>query len=99
MYENFRQELERSSWKVEHLEEGASTLSDDLSSAYQTEALLGVSEGSVRKAGRLNVKNQLVCKKNRKVELAARRRWRTYWVSLKGEHVPTLMVCVRERKR
>ncbi|XP_058269825.1 rho guanine nucleotide exchange factor TIAM1 isoform X4 [Hemibagrus wyckioides] len=84
VYENFRQELEKSSCRAETLEEGASALSDELSSANQTEALVGVAEGSVRKAGRLNVKNLLVHKKNKKVELAARRKWKSYWVSLKG---------------
>lgn len=84
VYENFRQELEKSSYRAETLEEGASALSDELSSANQTEALLGVTEGCVRKAGRLNVKNLLVHKKNKKVELAARRKWKSYWVSLKG---------------
>ncbi|MCJ8739800.1 hypothetical protein PDJAM_G00051430 [Pangasius djambal] len=84
VYENFRQELEKSGCRVETPEEGASALSDELSSANQTEALVGVAEGCVRKAGRLNVKNLLVHKKNKKVELAARRKWKSYWVSLKG---------------
>lgn len=84
VYENFRQELEKSGCRAETLEEGASALSDELSSANQTEALVGVAEGCVRKAGRLNVKNLLVHKKNKKVELAARRKWKSYWVSLKG---------------
>lgn len=54
--------------------------------AYHTEPLLGVAaaQGSVRKAGRLTVKNLLVHKKNKKVELATRRKWKSYWVSLKG---------------
>uniref|UniRef100_A0A3B4CGV5 TIAM Rac1 associated GEF 1b n=1 Tax=Pygocentrus nattereri TaxID=42514 RepID=A0A3B4CGV5_PYGNA len=87
VYENFRQELEKSVCQAERAEERASALSDEhssvtLSSAYHTEPLLGL--GSVRKAGRLTVKNLLVHKKNKKVELAARRKWKSYWVSLKG---------------
>ncbi|TSK67202.1 T-lymphoma invasion and metastasis-inducing protein 1 [Bagarius yarrelli] len=84
VYENFRQELEKSSCRADTLEERASALSDELSSANQTEALAGAAEGCVRKAGRLNVKNLLVHKKNKKVELAARRKWKSYWVLLKG---------------
>ncbi|XP_030633072.1 T-lymphoma invasion and metastasis-inducing protein 1-like [Chanos chanos] len=89
VYENFRQELERSSCQTECPEEGGSGLSDEqssgtLSSAYHTDPLLNVVQGTVRKAGRLSVKNFLVHKKNKKVELATRRKWKSYWVSLKG---------------
>ncbi|KAL6455025.1 hypothetical protein MHYP_G00365330 [Metynnis hypsauchen] len=67
-----------------------------LSSAYHTEPLLGLAyhtepllgrgkplRAAVRKAAGLTVKNLLVHKKNKKVELAARRKWKSYWVSLK----------------
>lgn len=86
VYENFRQELE-SSCQTESVEEAGSALSDEqstMSSAYQSDPLLGVTQGMVRKAGRLAVKNFLVHKKNKKVELATRRKWKSYWVSLKG---------------
>ncbi|XP_049322920.1 rho guanine nucleotide exchange factor TIAM1 isoform X1 [Astyanax mexicanus] len=101
VYENFRQELEKSVCQMEPAEKRASGLSDEqssitLSSAYHTEPMLGLAyhtepllgvaagQGSVRKAGRLTIKNLLVHKKNKKVELAARRKWKSYWVSLKG---------------
>uniref|UniRef100_A0A8C4ICQ6 TIAM Rac1 associated GEF 1b n=1 Tax=Dicentrarchus labrax TaxID=13489 RepID=A0A8C4ICQ6_DICLA len=87
VYENFRQELEMSSCQTESLEEAGSTLSDEqstMSSAYQSDPLLSVAQGMVRKAGRLAVKNFLVHKKNKKVESATRRKWKSYWVSLKG---------------
>ncbi|KAA8593999.1 hypothetical protein FQN60_004833 [Etheostoma spectabile] len=87
VYENFRQELERSSCQTESLEEAGSALSDEqstMSSAYQSDPLLSVAQGMVRKAGRLAVKNFLVHKKNKKVESATRRKWKSYWVSLKG---------------
>lgn len=87
VYENFRQELEMSSCQTESLEEAGSALSDEqstMSSAYQSDPLLSVVQGMVRKAGRLAVKNFLVHKKNKKVESAARRKWKSYWVSLKG---------------
>ncbi|XP_039645351.1 T-lymphoma invasion and metastasis-inducing protein 1-like [Perca fluviatilis] len=71
VYENFRQELEMSSCQTESLEEAGSALSDEqstMSSAYQSDPLLSVAQGMVRKAGRLAVKNFLVHKKNKKVE-------------------------------
>ncbi|KAM9853781.1 rho guanine nucleotide exchange factor TIAM1-like [Aulostomus maculatus] len=87
VYENFRQELEMSSCQTESLEEAGSALSDEqstMSSAYQSDPLLSVAQGMVRKAGQLAVKNFLVNKKNKKVESATRRKWKSYWVSLKG---------------
>ncbi|XP_048840513.1 LOW QUALITY PROTEIN: rho guanine nucleotide exchange factor TIAM1 [Brienomyrus brachyistius] len=90
VYENFRQELEMSSYRTaECPEEAGSAVSDEqssgtLSSAYQSDALLTTVQGTVRKAGALAVKNFLVHKKNKKVEPAARRKWKRYWVSLKA---------------
>uniref|UniRef100_A0A8K9WXL2 TIAM Rac1 associated GEF 1b n=1 Tax=Oncorhynchus mykiss TaxID=8022 RepID=A0A8K9WXL2_ONCMY len=87
VYENFRQELEMSSCQTESLEEAGSALSDEqstMSSAYQSDPLHGVVQGTVRKAGRLAVKNFLVHKKSKKVESATRRKWKSYWVCLKG---------------
>ncbi|KAJ7990106.1 hypothetical protein DPEC_G00296870 [Dallia pectoralis] len=87
VYENFRQELEMSSCQTESLEEAGSALSDEqstMSSAYQSDPLLSVAQGTVRKAGCLAVKNFLVHKKNKKVESATRRKWKSYWVCLKG---------------
>uniref|UniRef100_A0A8C8A032 TIAM Rac1 associated GEF 1b n=1 Tax=Oryzias sinensis TaxID=183150 RepID=A0A8C8A032_9TELE len=87
VYENFRQELEMSSCQTESIEEAGSALSDEqstMTSAYQSDLLLSVVQGMVRKAGKLAVKNFLVHKKNKKVESATRRKWRSYWVSLKG---------------
>eukprot|EP00064_Thunnus_orientalis_P001261 superscaffoldBa00000085_g1263 len=70
-------------------EEAGSAVSDEqssgtLSSAYPSDALMGCAQGTVRKAGALAVKNFLVHKKNKKVEPATRRKWKHYWVSLKG---------------
>lgn len=58
--------------------------SGTLSSAYPSDALMGYAQGTVRKAGALAVKNFLVHKKNKKVEPATKRKWKHYWVSLKG---------------
>nr|XP_033805419.1 T-lymphoma invasion and metastasis-inducing protein 1 isoform X2 [Geotrypetes seraphini] len=89
VYENFRRELEMSSASRENLEEGSCTLSDEqssgtLSSPAQSDILLSAAQGTVRKAGTLAIKNFLVHKKNKKVESATRRKWKQYWVSLKG---------------
>ncbi|NWS23870.1 TIAM1 protein, partial [Polioptila caerulea] len=89
VYENFRRELEMSTTNSEPLEEAGSALSDEqssgtLSSPGQSDILLTAAQGTVRKAGALAVKNFLVHKKNKKVESATRRKWKHYWVSLKG---------------
>uniref|UniRef100_A0A8C3MFD1 Uncharacterized protein n=1 Tax=Geospiza parvula TaxID=87175 RepID=A0A8C3MFD1_GEOPR len=89
VYENFRRELEMSTANSEQLEEAGSALSDEqssgtLSSPGQSDILLSAAQGTVRKAGALAVKNFLVHKKNKKVESATRRKWKHYWVSLKG---------------
>uniref|UniRef100_A0A665UPS8 T-lymphoma invasion and metastasis-inducing protein 1-like n=1 Tax=Echeneis naucrates TaxID=173247 RepID=A0A665UPS8_ECHNA len=87
VYENFRKELDNQGRDC--TEEAGSAVSDEqssgtLSSAYPSDALIGCAQGTVRKAGALAVKNFLVHKKNKKVEPATRRKWKHYWVSLKG---------------
>ncbi|TNN59051.1 T-lymphoma invasion and metastasis-inducing protein 1 [Liparis tanakae] len=87
VYENFRKELDNQAWT--HQEEAGSAVSDErssctLSGAYPSDSLIGCAQGIVRKAGALAVKNFLVHKKNKKVEPATRRKWKHYWVSLKG---------------
>ncbi|XP_029303972.1 LOW QUALITY PROTEIN: T-lymphoma invasion and metastasis-inducing protein 1-like [Cottoperca gobio] len=92
VYENFRKELDNQAWTHagrDCTEEGGSAVSDEqssgtLSGAYPSDALIGCAQGTVRKAGALAVKNFLVHKKNKKVEPATRRKWKHYWVSLKG---------------
>ncbi|TRY83145.1 hypothetical protein DNTS_020657 [Danionella cerebrum] len=90
VYENFRQELDLNSRQTrECLEEAGSAASDErssgtLSSIYPSDVLLSTAQGTVRKAGILAVKNFLVHKKNKRVEPAAKRKWKQYWVSLKG---------------
>ncbi|KAL0994918.1 hypothetical protein UPYG_G00129290 [Umbra pygmaea] len=91
--DNFRQEFDDPHWANQArdcTEEAVSAVSDEqssgtLSMAYPSEALIGCcSQGSVRKAGALAVKNYLVHKKNKKVEPATKRTWKRYWVCLKG---------------
>ncbi|XP_067896631.1 rho guanine nucleotide exchange factor TIAM1-like isoform X2 [Heterodontus francisci] len=88
VYENFRCTLESNVVNTENPEEAESALSDEqssgtLSSPGQSDSQT-TEQGTVRKAGSLAVKNFLVHKKNKKVELATRRKWKYYWVSLKG---------------
>ncbi|XP_061755321.1 rho guanine nucleotide exchange factor TIAM1 isoform X2 [Nerophis ophidion] len=90
VYENFRKELDNQVWAHGGCsEEAGSAASDEqssgtLSSAYPSDCARSCAQGTVRKAGALAVKNFLVHKKNKKVEPAARRKWKHYWVSLKG---------------
>ncbi|KAG7270591.1 hypothetical protein CRUP_000156 [Coryphaenoides rupestris] len=92
VYENFRKELDNQAWTHRgrgFREEAGSAMSDErssgtLSTAYPSDVPIGCSGGTVRKAGALAVKNFLVHKKNKKVEPATRRKWKHYWVSLKG---------------
>ncbi|XP_041657866.1 T-lymphoma invasion and metastasis-inducing protein 1 isoform X2 [Cheilinus undulatus] len=92
VYENFRKELDNQAWthhSRDCTEEASSAVSDEqssgtLSSAYPSDTLIGCAQGTVRKAGALAVKNFLVHKKNKKVEPATKRKWKHYWVSLKG---------------
>uniref|UniRef100_A0A4W3IEI3 TIAM Rac1 associated GEF 1 n=1 Tax=Callorhinchus milii TaxID=7868 RepID=A0A4W3IEI3_CALMI len=88
VYENFRSTLESNAVNTENLEEAESALSDEqssgtLSSPGQSD-IQTTEQGTVRKTGSLAVKNFIVHKKNKKVELATRRKWKYYWVSLKG---------------
>ncbi|XP_077962771.1 rho guanine nucleotide exchange factor TIAM1 isoform X2 [Gasterosteus aculeatus] len=92
VYENFRKELDNQAWTHQGrdcAEEAASAVSDErssctLSGAYPSDIPIGCAQGIVRKAGALAVKNFLVHKKNKKVEPATKRKWKHYWVSLKG---------------
>ncbi|TNM84823.1 hypothetical protein fugu_009001 [Takifugu bimaculatus] len=87
VYENFRKELDNQAWTQrgrDCTEESDERSSGTLSSAYPSDSVIGCAQGTVRKAGALAVKNFLVHKKNKKVELATRRKWKHYWVSLKG---------------
>lgn len=52
--------------------------------AEQLEALIQQEQGVVRRAGWLRFKALLTLSRDRKLEPAGRRRWRRYWVTLKG---------------
>ncbi|KAM9665333.1 rho guanine nucleotide exchange factor TIAM2 isoform 2-T2 [Trichechus inunguis] len=87
IYENFMRELEMSRTNAENVEtstETAESSSESLSSLEQLDLLFEKEQGVVRKAGWLFFKPLVTLQKERKLELVARRKWRQYWVTLKG---------------
>ncbi|CAH7311406.1 Tiam2 [Phodopus roborovskii] len=87
IYENFMRELEMSRTNTERVETPTETVessSESLSSLEQLDLLFEKEQGMVRKAGWLFFKPLVTLQKERKLELVARRKWRQYWVTLKG---------------
>ncbi|ELK09915.1 T-lymphoma invasion and metastasis-inducing protein 2 [Pteropus alecto] len=87
IYENFMRELEIGRTNTEHAEtstETAESSSESLSSLEQLDLLFEKEQGVVRKAGWLFFKPLVTLQKERKLELVARRKWKQYWVTLKG---------------
>ncbi|XP_072542916.1 rho guanine nucleotide exchange factor TIAM2 isoform X3 [Salminus brasiliensis] len=94
VYENFKQELEPGggcsttlsdalqAWEGDG--EQGETSSGSLGSLEQMELLFEKEQGVVRRAGWLAFKPLISLHKERKLELVTRRRWRQYWVTLKG---------------
>lgn len=88
IYENFMRELEIGRTNTENAEtstETAESSSESLSSLEQLDLLFEKEQGVVRKAGWLFFKPLVTLQKERKLELVARRKWKQYWVTLKGE--------------
>ncbi|XP_052390583.1 rho guanine nucleotide exchange factor TIAM2 [Carassius gibelio] len=89
IYENFMQGLETgsSSGTADGLQvwegEGESS-SGSMGSLEQMDLLFEKEQGVVRRAGWLAFKPLINLHKDRKLELVARRKWRQYWVTLKG---------------
>ncbi|KAA0708913.1 T-lymphoma invasion and metastasis-inducing protein 2 [Triplophysa tibetana] len=92
IYENFMQGLETGSssgtadglqvWEGER-EQGESS-SGSMGSLEQMDFMFEKEQGVVRRAGWLGFKPLITLHKDRKLELVARRKWRQYWVTLKG---------------
>ncbi|KAG8522434.1 T-lymphoma invasion and metastasis-inducing protein 2 [Galemys pyrenaicus] len=94
IYENFMRELEMSRTNTENPEtstETEDTSSESLSSLEQLDLLFEKEQGVVRKAGWLFFKPLVTLQKERKLELVARRKWKQYWVTLKGERTDELL--------
>ncbi|MGH0171029.1 UNVERIFIED_CONTAM: hypothetical protein FKN15_012913 [Acipenser sinensis] len=77
IYENFMRELETGRCSSETETE---TSSDSLGSREQLDLLFQKEQGVVRKAGWLFFKPLVTLHKDKKLELAPRRKWKQYWI-------------------
>ncbi|XP_077205053.1 rho guanine nucleotide exchange factor TIAM2 isoform X2 [Paroedura picta] len=87
IYENFMRELDLSKTSIEHPDTSTETedsSSESLSSLEQLDLLYEKEQGVVRKAGWLFFKPLVTLQKEKKLELVTRRKWKQYWVTLKG---------------
>lgn len=88
IYENFMRELDLSKTNIEHPDTSTETevsSSESLSSLEQLDLLYEKEQGVVRKAGWLFFKPLVTLQKEKKLELVTRRKWKQYWVTLKGK--------------
>uniref|UniRef100_A0A8C7TBZ4 TIAM Rac1 associated GEF 2 n=1 Tax=Oncorhynchus mykiss TaxID=8022 RepID=A0A8C7TBZ4_ONCMY len=79
IYENFMRELETGTGQ-----EGESSSESAGGSLEQLDLLFEKEQGVVRRAGWLSFKPLLTLHKDRKLEMVTRRKWKQYWVTLKG---------------
>ncbi|XP_061650265.1 rho guanine nucleotide exchange factor TIAM2 isoform X3 [Phyllopteryx taeniolatus] len=92
IYENFMRELETGSGQGGHErrdpstgeDEGESSSESAEGSLEQLDLLFEKEQGVVRRAGWLSFKPLVTLQKDRKLELVTRRKWKQYWVTLKG---------------
>ncbi|XP_075964494.1 rho guanine nucleotide exchange factor TIAM2 [Anarhichas minor] len=97
IYENFMRELETGTGKggggggggerrdpSTGTEEGESSSESAEGSLEQLDLLFEKEQGVVRRAGWLSFKPLVTLHKDRKLELVTRRKWKQYWVTLKG---------------
>ncbi|XP_055017253.1 rho guanine nucleotide exchange factor TIAM2 isoform X1 [Boleophthalmus pectinirostris] len=92
IYENFMRELETGTGQgaterpdpSTGTEEGDSDSESAEGSLEQLDLLFEKEQGMVRRAGWLSFKPLVTLHKDRKLELVTRRKWKQYWVTLKG---------------
>ncbi|CAL9686338.1 unnamed protein product [Knipowitschia caucasica] len=92
IYENFMRELETGTGQgtterpdpSTGTEEGDSDSESAEGSLEQLDLLFEKEQGMVRRAGWLSFKPLVTLHKDRKLELVTRRKWKHYWVTLKG---------------
>lgn len=95
IYENFMRELETGIGRggaasgdrldpSTGTEEGESSSESVEGSLEQLDLLFEKEQGVVRRAGWLSFKPLVTLHKDRKLELVTRRKWKQYWVTLKG---------------
>lgn len=93
IYENFMRELETGTGQgggerrvpSTGTEEDESSSESAEGSLEQLDLLFEKEQGVVRRAGWLSFKPLVTLHKDRKLELVTRRKWKQYWVTLKGE--------------
>ena len=90
IYENFMRELEMGTGqggerRDPSTEDGESSSESAEGSLEQLDLLFEKEQGVVRRAGWLSFKPLVTLHKDRKLELVNRRKWKQYWVTLKGE--------------
>uniref|UniRef100_A0A671RRS1 T-lymphoma invasion and metastasis-inducing protein 2-like n=1 Tax=Sinocyclocheilus anshuiensis TaxID=1608454 RepID=A0A671RRS1_9TELE len=93
IYKNFMRELKtgrppaeggREDWRESSSEETESSSQEVLGGLEQLDLLFEKEKGVVRRAGWLSFKPLLTVHKDRKLELVGRRKWKQFWVTLKG---------------
>ncbi|XP_016394787.1 T-lymphoma invasion and metastasis-inducing protein 2 isoform X3 [Sinocyclocheilus rhinocerous] len=93
IYKNFMRELKtgrppaeggREDWRESSSEETESSSQEVLGCLEQLDLLFEKEKGVVRRAGWLSFKPLLTVHKDRKLELVGRRKWKQFWVTLKG---------------
>ncbi|XP_042329240.1 LOW QUALITY PROTEIN: rho guanine nucleotide exchange factor TIAM2 [Sceloporus undulatus] len=87
IYENFMRELDMSRTNMENMDTSTETedsSSESLCSLEQLDLLYEKEQGVVRKAGWLFFKPLVTLQKEKKLELVTRRKWKQYWITLKG---------------
>lgn len=96
IYKNFMRELKTGrppaedggeDWGERSTEETTESSDEEtLGSLEQLDMLFEKEQGVVRRAGWLSFKPLLTVHKDRKLELVGRRKWKQFWVTLKGKY-------------
>lgn len=73
-------------WCESSSEETESSSQEILGSLEQLDLLFEKEQGVVRRAGWLSFKPLLTVHKDHKLELVGRRKWKQFWVTLKGRY-------------
>lgn len=107
IYKNFMMELKTArlpaergaeDWRESSSEETESSSQEISGSLEQLDLLFEKEQGVVRRAGWLSFKPLLTVHKDRKLELVGRRKWKQFWVTLKGKYtmitVTTTVQCL-----
>lgn len=92
IYKNFMRELKtpaqcgREDWRESSSEETESSSQEVFGCLEQLDLLFEKEKGVVRRAGWLSFKPLLTVHKDCKLELVGLRKWKQFWVTLKGKY-------------